>query len=227
MRNRRSDEYGKQYTSIDELRESEKRYRFFFENANDLIQVVDTDGRFLFVNNLWSETLGYSLDEARAMRIFDIIDGGCRKNCRTIFDNLMKGEKLPPVETVFVARDGRKLHVEGRCTPRYIDDDQPAELLGIFRDVTERNRLEKERERLISELKDALAQVRTLEGFLPICASCKKIRDDKGYWNQIENYIKDHSLVQFSHGICPECMTELYPEVTLKGKTGTGPIHSD
>lgn len=69
-----------------------------------------------------------------------------------------------------------------------------------------------EREELIAELRAALAKVKLLSGFLPICASCKKIRDDKGYWQQIEAYIHAHSEAVFSHGICPECLRKLYPE---------------
>jgi len=69
-----------------------------------------------------------------------------------------------------------------------------------------------ERERLIHELQEALAKVKKLSGFLPICASCKKIRNDQGYWMQIEAYIRDHSEAEFSHGICPECMKKLYPD---------------
>lgn len=65
-------------------------------------------------------------------------------------------------------------------------------------------------------LKEALTEVKTLSGFLPICASCKKIRDDKGYWNQIEAYIREHSEAEFSHGICPECARKLYPEFADK-----------
>ena len=73
-----------------------------------------------------------------------------------------------------------------------------------------RKRIEEDREKLIRELQEALTKVKTLTGLLPICASCKKIRDDKGYWNQIEAYIRDHSEAEFSHGICPECMKKLY-----------------
>ncbi|MGO9015942.1 MAG: response regulator transcription factor [Dissulfurispiraceae bacterium] len=69
-----------------------------------------------------------------------------------------------------------------------------------------------EREKLILELQDAIAKVKTLSGMLPICASCKKIRDDKGYWKQIEAYISEHSEALFTHGICPECTRKLYPE---------------
>jgi hypothetical protein len=64
----------------------------------------------------------------------------------------------------------------------------------------------------IDELQQALKQVKTLSGMLPICANCKKIRDDQGYWTQIESYISSHSDVDFSHSICPECAKKLYPE---------------
>jgi len=89
-----------------------------------------------------------------------------------------------------------------------------------FDDLMELRRLNAElqagneaRERLILELQDALDQVKTLSGLLPICSSCKKIRDDEGYWNQIEVYIQDHSEAVFSHGLCPECAKKLYPEI--------------
>ena len=68
-------------------------------------------------------------------------------------------------------------------------------------------------EKLIRELKDALSNIKALSGLLPICANCKKIRDDKGYWNQVEQYIKDHSNADFTHSICPECVKELYPKI--------------
>lgn len=73
----------------------------------------------------------------------------------------------------------------------------------------------KEKTAAIESLNKALEEVETLSGFLPICASCKKIRDDKGYWNQIEAYISDHSEAQFSHGICPDCTKTLYPDFQI------------
>ncbi|KHE91992.1 MAG: PAS domain S-box protein [Candidatus Scalindua rubra] len=85
-------------------------------------------------------------------------------------------------------------------------------LIGAILDITDRKNAESEREKLISELKVALEKVKVLSGFLPICASCKKIRDDNGYWNQIEEYICDHSEVEFSHSICPVCIKRLYPD---------------
>ncbi|MCX5819363.1 MAG: response regulator transcription factor [Deltaproteobacteria bacterium] len=64
----------------------------------------------------------------------------------------------------------------------------------------------------VEELRQAFDQIKTLRGIVPICANCKKIRDDQGYWNQVEVYVRDHTEAEFSHGICPECMKELYPE---------------
>jgi len=81
---------------------------------------------------------------------------------------------------------------------------------------TERKRTEEEREKLILSLQKALSEVKALSGLLPICSSCKKIRDDKGYWNQIEAYIRDHSEANFSHSICPDCAKKLYPEFLEK-----------
>ena len=76
-----------------------------------------------------------------------------------------------------------------------------------------RKKAEEEREQLIVELQAALARVKTLSGLLPICAGCKKIRDDKGYWNQMEIYISSHSEAEFSHGMCPDCSKKAYEEL--------------
>ncbi|MBM4349468.1 MAG: DUF3365 domain-containing protein [Deltaproteobacteria bacterium] len=83
----------------------------------------------------------------------------------------------------------------------------------IKREDLKRRMVEEEREKLIQELEETVIKVRMLSGLLPICASCKKVRDDKGYWTQIETYIRDHSEAEFSHGICPECMKKLYPDL--------------
>lgn len=79
-----------------------------------------------------------------------------------------------------------------------------------------RKQAEEERERLIIELKEALSKVKLLSGLLPICASCKKIRNDNGCWEQMEMYVRDHSEAEFSHGICPECAEKMYPEYYKK-----------
>ncbi len=86
-------------------------------------------------------------------------------------------------------------------------------LIAVHADITDRKVAEEERERLLKELKDALANIRTLKGLIPICASCKKIRDDKGYWHQVEVYVRDHTNADFSHGYCPNCYKKMMGEI--------------
>ena len=87
------------------------------------------------------------------------------------------------------------------------------ELTLAQQEIERRKVAEKERDEVIQELQNALSEVKTLQGLIPICTTCKKIRDDKGYWNQIESYIEDHSDAEFTHGICPDCAQKLYPDM--------------
>jgi len=87
----------------------------------------------------------------------------------------------------------------------------------LSREILERERAEREKERLIAELKEALGQVQTLKGLVPICSHCHRIRDDKGFWNRLESYLQAHAGAQFSHGICPTCMATQYPDDSEPG----------
>lgn len=82
-------------------------------------------------------------------------------------------------------------------------------VIETLQDITERKSAEEEKENLILELQDALGRVRTLSGLLPLCAWCKKIRDDKGYWDRLEAYIEKYTDATFTHGICPECLKQV------------------
>jgi hypothetical protein len=88
-------------------------------------------------------------------------------------------------------------------------------MYGVSRNITGRKMAEEALIREKEKLQEAISKIKQLSGLLPICASCKKIRDDKGYWNQIESYIRKHSEAEFSHGICPECAKKLYPDLNL------------
>lgn len=108
-------------------------------------------------------------------------------------------------------RDGSEIPLEVGLS--HVHAGGKALVTAFVMDISRRKRIEAEREELIEELRMALENVKQLSGLLPICASCKKIRDDNGYWNQIESYIRDHSEAEFSHGLCPDCAKKLYPEV--------------
>ena len=114
------------------------------------------------------------------------------------------------VELNYIISDGSRVPFE-YCVVPITGPDGENWMCAIGRDITERKQAERERDQYINELHQALEKVQTLSGLFPICSHCKKIRDDKGYWNQIEEYIEEHSAAEFSHSICNECAEKLYP----------------
>jgi hypothetical protein len=111
------------------------------------------------------------------------------------------------------------LQTDNRVTHRAIDASE-CELLRLFASLLghlySRRRTELRNERLIVELQDALAKIKTLRGLLPVCCVCRKIRNDDGYWGQLEEYVQEHSEAEFSHGICPDCAHRIYPDLYEK-----------
>ncbi|MEW6602728.1 MAG: PAS domain S-box protein [Nitrospirota bacterium] len=115
---------------------------------------------------------------------------------------------------MYKRKDGSRVFYETSVTLRMNANGEAIGFRGVSRDITERKKMEIEREKLIEKLQKTLSEVKQLNGLLPICSSCKKIRNDEGYWEQLESYIKARSETEFSHGICPVCMAKLYPEYT-------------
>ena len=133
-----------------------------------------------------------------------------------ILSKIRQGKRVDRFETLRLRKDGSTIDVAITVSP--IRDAQGSVIgaSAVDRDITQHKREEQERLKLIQDLTDALSHVKTLSGLLPICASCKKIRDDRGYWQQVETYIKERSNADFTHGICPDCVQRLYPDIGLK-----------
>lgn len=123
------------------LTESEVRYRELFDNAHDMIQSVGPDGKFIYVNNAWLKTMGYTAEKLQSITMFDILDPGCLSHCMELFKKVMSGEPQKNVEAIFIAKDGSKIEVEGNVGCRIIDG-KPHATHAIFRDVTERKKSE-------------------------------------------------------------------------------------
>ncbi|MDA1190405.1 MAG: PAS domain S-box protein, partial [Candidatus Poribacteria bacterium] len=145
------------------IRESEERYRDLFENANDLIQSIDADGRFLYVNKAWRRTLGYEEEDLADKTIFDIIDPVCLPRCVERFRQVMSGEHVGRIEVDFITKDGGAITVEGDVNCRF-EDGQPVSTRAIFHDITERKKIDRMKDEFIStvshELRTPLTSIR-------------------------------------------------------------------
>jgi PAS domain S-box-containing protein len=188
------------------LRESEERFRRLSEVSFEGIAIHD-HGIILDANVTQAKMLGYEPGEIIGMNVMQFATPESRE---IILRNIRAGYE-GPYEVVGVRKDGTTFPVEVQAKAFTYQGRRVR--VAAIRDITKRKQAEQERERLIAELTEALASVKTLSGMLPICASCKKIRDDSGYWNQIESYIQAHSDAVFSHGICPDCMKRLYGDL--------------
>jgi PAS domain S-box-containing protein len=204
------------------LRESEERYRLHFENVLDVIYTVDSEFKMLDVSPSVEKLLGYKPKEliGRPFQDLNLLAPEYLEQAFSESLRVLKGERITSTVYQFITRDGTKKWGEISGAP-VIRDNKVVAITSVARDITERKRVEEERDKLVAKLQKALSEVKTLRGFLPICSHCKKIRDDKGYWGQIESYIHEHSDAEFSHGICPECAEKYYPEMDLYGKNET------
>jgi PAS domain S-box-containing protein len=193
------------------LRESEQRYRSLFDRIPIGLYQTTPQGQIIDANPALVEMLGYP--ERMSLLASNATDTYKNSEARTRWQSIMGREGVVLNYQKELRRyDGAIIWVNENT--RTVRDKEGHVLFyeGSFQDITERKQIEEEREKLIGDLKEALSKVKTLSGFIPICASCKKIRDDKGYWEQVEVYIRDRSEAEFSHGICPECMKKLYPD---------------
>lgn len=116
--------------------------------------------------------------------------------------------------------EGNVTDVEVHDFPIFDEKGKVVQIIEYCIDISDRKRAAAERERLIQELQDALREVRMLSGLLPICSSCKRIKDEQGGWSNLERYISDHSEAEFTHGICPDCARRLYPDYYKHGGSG-------
>lgn len=176
------------------------------------IIITDLNGAVRFANPSFCSMLDYSHDDIVGMNAADVFS---TKEIRTFSDvvAIVDISKDDSQEFVVESKEGRRFVVEVSASNVTSSSGEIVGRMASFIDITRRKEVEADREKLVSKLQDALNKIKTLKGIIPICAACKKIRDDKGYWNQIESYIKEHSEADFSHGICPECAEKLYPEL--------------
>jgi PAS domain S-box-containing protein len=187
-------------------------YKSLFGNSHSIKLIINPEtGQIIDANISACKFYGYTKEQLKEMNITDIntlLPEDVRKEMQNakiekrnefLFRHKLASGEIKDVEVFSgpIMLAGRKV------------------LYSIIHDISRRKMLEEERERLIVKLEKALEEIKRLKGILPICASCKKIRDDKGYWQQIEAYIRDHSEAEFSHSLCPDCIKKLYPDFNI------------
>jgi PAS domain S-box-containing protein len=183
------------------------------ESSDDAIIGKDLEGTILSWNAGAQRLYGYPPEEVIGKSITILQSTEALDETSRFLERVRKGEPVHHFETTRRTRDGLVVPVSITISPVRDASGTIVGISTIGRDISKTKKAEAERERLVTDLQTALAKVKTLRGLLPICSSCKKIRDDKGYWNQIELYIRERSDASFTHGICPDCAERLYGDM--------------
>jgi PAS domain S-box-containing protein len=194
------------------LRELEER---FFDLSIDMLCVLDFTGYFKHLSPAWEATLGFTREELMSKPFIEFVHPDDRE--RTLWQNraVRGGSQAHLFENRYLCKDGSFKWLMWNAAP----DSGRGVIYSVARDITDRKQAEEEREALLRNLQAALAEVRTLQGFLPICSYCKSIRDDENYWQSVEAYISKHTNTKFTHSICPSCFTNVVePELEKRNR---------
>lgn len=181
-----------------------------FDAITDMVSVHDNDFTIMRCNKAFAEALGSKPSELVGSKCYEVLHGtdepvdGCpHRECIN--------SDAPVIREVVPTAGSDKIF-QVSCSPFHGDDGGLLGTVHIARDISAIKAIEEEKELLLAELQEAMAKVKVLSGLLPICSYCKNIRDDDGYWREIESFIHKHSEAKFSHGICPDCLERVYRE---------------
>lgn len=199
----------------DRLVQSSARLQKIWEQSFDGMRLIDDKGCIVAVNASFCAMFGMAEKDLIGKPYFAIYKEEFDPNRLAEFQQRIAERNIEhTVEREAVLWDGRSI-VLG-VTNSFIDiANEETCILSIFRDVTKQKHAEREREQLIRELETAAANIKTLGGLLPICSSCKKIRNDHGYWDRVELFIAQHTQATFTHGLCPDCLKSAYDELEV------------
>jgi PAS domain S-box-containing protein len=207
----------------DALRRQAELFKSVFTEGNLGIAMIGIDLRLEHVNPTLASMLGTTAAELIGTRIVDIThpdDGSSLDLAQKLFRNEIPAYR---VEKRYFRKDGAIIWAH--LTATAIRDGSGNALFGLamIEDITERRLYNHEREQLIARLQDALANVKTLSGLLPMCAWCKRIRDDQGSWSDVEHYVRHQTNADFTHGICPDCQEQVRRDLGLSPEDEVAP----
>lgn len=187
-------------------------YRDLLDALPHPVFETDAKGNFLYLNRAGRNQLGFSKAEGyRECSLFDHV-GNKSEQTRNAMKRILDRGEEGRIETVIMMKGGQAVPVRLHLIP-VVEGDMVVRCRGIVQDITPQKGTERELEQTISKLQEAAANIKTLRGLLPICSHCKRIRDERGKWHQLEDYIRDHTEAEFSHSLCPDCIQSLYPDL--------------
>lgn len=197
----------------DALRQTEERFRSVVETAADVILCLSPDHRVLAVNREFERVYGIPRGEVLGRDYLELfVPEGVRGAVAADIAKVMRGEPTYGFENPVVARDGTEAVLLWNVNRLADAAGEPVGVVACGQDITSRRRAEQERAELVAELQTALQEIKVLRGLLPICSFCKKVRREDGEWEQLEEYVSARSEARFSHGFCPACGRQHYPE---------------
>ena len=172
-----------------------------------------TDGVFQFVSASAEDCMGYTQEEFLLHFATYLTDHASNAKVIAATQASLRGEKQPPYEVQLFHKNGNKMWLEVEEAPVFNALGQVVSVEGIAHDITARKQRAADREALIVALTDAVERVQALSSLVPICAECKEVRDERGNWHGIEDYFAKRADILLTHGICPTCLPQLYPQV--------------
>jgi PAS domain S-box len=193
------------------IKESQMKFETLFKYNPEPTAYLDSKFRIIDINDRFTDVFGYSEENAKNKLIFDLVVPE-NKTVESKALGARRNETVQNFRTERRSKSGKIIPVIISSSPVIIDNNFAGTIV-TYRDISELAKAEEEKEKLIADLQKALVEIKTLSGLIPICSHCKRVRDDGGYWDQVEHYISKHSDVNFSHGICPDCMRQYYPEM--------------
>jgi PAS domain S-box-containing protein len=179
-------------------------YDRFFELSIDMLCVLDFSGYFKRLSPSWERTLGFTLAELMSRPFIEFVHPDDRERTLNQNKDVRHGGRALGFENRYLCKHGGFRWFLWNAAPHI----QGQMIFSVARDITEWKRAEEERERLVKDLRGALAEIRSLREILPICSYCKKIRGDKDTWEPIDQYLAEHGY-RFTHAVCPSCIESM------------------
>jgi PAS domain S-box-containing protein len=204
-------------TAERKLAASNERYRNLYENTPIMLHSINSRGMIVAVSNYWLTNMGYTREEVIGRPLTGFLTDESKLFAKIIaYPYFLEHGYVQDISYQVVKKNRELMDVTLSAIAEKDDDGNFLRSLAVMIDITARKKAEAAQEKLIRELQKALEEITSLRGILPICSFCKRIRDDKGYWEQVDIYITKHTPAEISHSICPECLKKHYPNLGQK-----------